>query len=383
MSTSLFGSSLFTRKSRSLNKDRELDKLPPTADGFPTAADASGVPESGKSYGRLAKTTVLQLRHSHSHQTQTSFLPDLDEYPADASCDRAVESFLPFGESETLVPRKSSVVNSAATNTPCAHAAALERRGVSLAPAPVSRRAALQQPRRNTDPSRNSFGVWNTAEHSSPPRPLSVDGRRTTATSDPGPLLYYGPRNEARPGHWASRDSGDGDTLHPVMAVPPSERVYASGPEWRDTILEEDSDDSESPLAPLDALEGFCDEDATSEEERRLASIALLPPVRGSSARRPSSLLSRTSSQSAPRQSQVMRPLASRIRKLSGASRSSRSSVGSSQVNRATQVDSQSPPARSVSLTCLLEELTRPVCPSNLGPFRLYPRARVSGAGRP
>lgn len=352
MSTSFFGSSLFTRKSRSLNRHRELDKLPPAADGLPTATDAGGG-AGGRANGRLpkAKANVLQVRYAHSHQTQTSFLPDLDSPAVTAtdSCDRAVESFLPFGESETLVPRKASAVNSAATNTPCGHAVAQERRQVNLAPAPGSHRAVLEPPRRNTDRSRNSIGVWSTAKHSLPGRPLSVDGRRSTFASDPVPLLYYGPRDEAHPGHWSSRSGGDGDTLHPVMAVPPCEPVHASGHEWRDTILEEGSDGSESPLAPLDALEGFCDEDATSEEDRRLASIALPPPARSNSARRPSSLLPRTSSQSAPRHSQVMRPLASRIRKLSGASRSSRSSVasvGSTQVNRATQVESQTPPPR-------------------------------------
>lgn len=352
MSTSFFGSSLFTRRSRSLNKGREVDKLPFAADDFPPASGAGRGPVGGKSNGRLAKAAVLQGRHSH--QTQTSFLPELDEDSAADSCDRAIESFLPFGESETLVPRKASIASSA-TNTDCAHALAHERRqaAVALVSAPRSRPAARQQPRRNTDPSRSSSSsIWNTATHSASPRPFSVDGRRSsTDARDPGPIVYYGPRDEAQPGHWAQARSDAGDAQHPVVAAPSGETVhYSSGHEWRDTILEESSDDSESPLAPLDALEGFCDGEVTSEDERRLASAVVPPPARASAHGRPSSLLPRTSSQFAPRQSQVMRPLASRIRKLSGASRSSRSSVGSPKVNRATQVDSQSSPARSVLL---------------------------------
>lgn len=343
MSTSFFGSSLFTRRSRSFNGGRELNKR--TADEFPTATDGNGGPARGQANGRLRKPSALQVRYAHSHQTQASFLPDLDQPAAKTAdtCDRAVESFLPFGEPETLVPRKTSGVISASTNTPRVHAAGFERRDVNMASAAGVRRAAPGgPPRQNTAPSRNSFGVWNIAKHPLASNVISDDGRRPTFANDPGPLRYYVPRDETRPAYWASRSSGDSDTLHPVMTAPSCETVYASGHEWHDPIQEESSDGSESPLAPLDALEGFCDDDATSEDERRLASIALPPPARG--ARRPSTLSPRTSSQSAPRQSQVMRPLASRIRKLSGTSRSSRSSVGSTQVNRAsTQANSQSP----------------------------------------
>ncbi|EJT48961.1 hypothetical protein A1Q1_01950 [Trichosporon asahii var. asahii CBS 2479] len=334
MSTSLFGSSLFTRKPRSLNRDRKMDKLPPTADHFPTVTSGTG----GPAFGRVRpRPSVLQVRYAHSHRTQTSFLPDLDVTEASTaeSCDSI--SFLPFGELERLLPRKPSVV-SASTNTLCTPAHDTQR--ANLAPAPSGLRRVIPEATRNTGPTRTGSCVWNTTRHPLPSCSLSVDDPRPSFASEPGPLLYYGPRNEAQP-RWTPRSSGDGETLHPVMSVTSCE---LPGREWHDAIQEEDSDGSESPLAPLDALEGFCNDDATSEDEGRLARDPLPSLARGYNVRHASSVWPRSSSQTALRQSQVMRPLASRNRKLSGASRSSRSSVGSAQGNRATtQADSQSP----------------------------------------
>lgn len=367
MSAAFFNSSLFTRGSRPPERDRLSKSLQSsTPRSLSSVTDAGSNQAGSKTIKRLSRA---HSRNAHPLRKQKSFLPDLaDGVDEDDLAENGIMgSFLPFGEPETLVPRRSSLASSSASSSSSSKVVAYGQ----------GRRSSTQTLTPSVA-SAEPHCPWGTTGSAPPSHSSSAanGGRPDAVARD-----LRSPSYEARSGPattaFDKRHSTHDEVLRPVMAIAPIEGGYNSVPEWRDTILEEDSDDWESPLAPLDALEGFCDGDATSDIERRLATTSLPPPARASSTSTNSTLPSRPLPRSGQRQAQVMPPLASRIRKLSGVTQSSRSSAGSSHVNRATQVESlspTSPPSHRLSV------------PIHLGPLPPLPRTACDadncGGGR-
>lgn len=327
MSTSTLASTILARTARSLNKRRESTdtNTPPTV---------AGNLDSHTADNEIRRPPAAQGRHvRHSHRAQSTFLPDF-ENPADGGCDGTGESFLPFGESETFVPRKTSVETSSA-NTTRAGSHLQEGKRQMAATIRTTSRSAAPLYRTRIDRSRASLGDWNSAARRSSTRPSSPDAdRRCNTAGDPqphNPTSYYGPRNESRSEYWSPPSSGDRGALLPVIDRPPPADLCS-----QNSLADESSDDWKAPLAPLEALEGFCDDETMSKDED-LAFAPLLPSAHMSNARRFSTLISRPSEST--RYSYIVRPLA-RIRKLSGASKLSSS--------RSSSVPTQ--PSRSVPL---------------------------------
>lgn len=234
----------------------------PTTSEVPVNCDFNKRTSTAESKQRPA-TYVRHMRLPHN--TSASFLPELDDGAVKDCRQGAATSFLPFGESETLIPRRPSV-NTSFTRLLGARPPSLQsiRQRQTPQAEPITSHSpnSWQQTQADrTDPSR--FGHWNSpkghisASHipSTPYtlNPAKVSSRQIT-TADCG----------SRDGSWSQEVPGGFDTSAPhpddgAHSAPSTAAYYEQG-----------FVDPDAPLAPLDVLEGFCDDEAPSEDDAPL-----------------------------------------------------------------------------------------------------------------